>query len=365
LYYCSSGGGADEVVAPPDPSDSWGAWSDWSPSFSNQTSDFSQTRNRSAVVSGKADSTPPSGESSETRNVTVSLSSSSNETNERVADIDINNDADAVDYFANVTTTYTASIGGNFSVESVEITKDQPLNFLTFNYGFWSTNNEGTIIPSNITADPLTDDAQSVSVDANMAYDVLDETVNFYNAESVNSCYTLEEVDLPNGVSIEVVKLNLDEYESDVYGLEPEDYLEQDDIDSLAAFGVYSLGQYTIMDIIDYNEFSALYVGASIYAEFSDGSQYVFFSLGYTMVYYGLLNTSELICSSSSGRSFKDVKSFKERNGIDLKKGNNSFKKFLKNKKNKSLNGVDIKKTDIREFLKNEKLNYLNENHIN
>jgi hypothetical protein len=83
------------------------------------------------------------------------------------------------------------------------------------------------------------------------------------------------------------------------------------------------------------------------------------------MVYYGLLNTSELICSSSSGRSFKDVKSFKERNGIDLKKGNNSFKKFLKNKKNKSLNGVDIKKTDIREFLKNEKLNYLNENHIN
>jgi hypothetical protein len=366
IFSCSKDDSSDSATqTTQDATDSWGAWSDWSPSFSDQTSDFSQTRNRSVVVKGNADSTPPSGESSETRNVTVSLSSSSNETNERVTNIDINNDDDAVDYFANVTKTYTASIGGDFSVESVEITKDQPLNILTYNYGVWSTNNEGTIIPSNVTADPGTEFEQSVSVDANMAYEVLDETVNYYTAESVNSCYTLEEVDLPNGVSIEVIKLNLDEYESDVYGLEPGDYLEQEDINSLAELGVYSLGQYTIMEIIDYSEVSALYVGSAIYAEFSDGSQYVFFSLGYTMVYYGLLDTSEFICSSSSGRSFKDVKSFKERNGIDLNKGNNSFKKFLENKKNKTLNGADFKKTDIRAFLESEKINYLNKNYKN
>ena len=332
--------------------DSTETFGEWSPTFSDQKISFTQQR-----TSNKG--------SSETRNVNVTSSSSSEEANERVDNIDLNNDGDAVDYYANITTTYTASIGGSFSVHSKEITKNQELNFLTYNYGVWSSNNEGTIIPSNVTADPGTEFEQSVSVNVNMAYEILDEAVNFYSAESVNSCYTLEQVDLPNGISIEVIKLNLDEYESDVYGLKPENYIEQEDIDLLAELGVYALGQYTTMDIIDYQDFSALYVGAAIYAEFSDGSQYVFFSLGYTMVYYGLLDTSEFICSSSSGRLFKDVKSFKERNEIDLNKGNNSFKKFLENKKNKTLNGVDSKKTDIREFLESEKIKYLNENYIN
>ncbi len=319
----------------------------WSPSFSDQTSNFEQSRTGSAGTK-------------QTRNVTVTSSVSSDETNERIGDNpDINNDGDYVDYYANITTTYSASIGGDFSVDSVEITKDQPLNFLTYNYGVWSTNNEGTIIPSNVTADPGTDFEESVSVDVNMAYEILDEAVNFYTAESVDSCYTLEEVDLPEDVSIEVIKLTLDEYESDVYGLDPEDYIDQETIDLLAELEVYALGQYTVMEIIDYEDYSALYVGAAIYAEFANGNQYVFYGLGYTMVYYGLLDTSEYVCASTTGKSFKDVKSFAERNGIDLNKTNYSFKKFLENKKNKTLNGVDFKKTDIKEFLETKKIKYL------
>ena len=322
----------------------------WSPDFTDQTSNFEQSRTGSAGTK-------------ETRNVTVTSSVSSNETNERIGDNpDINNDGDFVDYYANITTTYSASIGGDFSVDSIEITKDQPLNFLTYNYGIWSTNDEGTILPTSVTADPGTDFEETVSVDLNMAYEVLDEAVNLYTADSVDSCYTLDESELPDDVSIEVVKLTLDEYESDVYGLDPEDYLDQETIDLLAELEVYALGQYSALSIIDYEDFSALYLGAAIYAEFANGNQYVFYSFGYAMVYYGLLDASEYICPSTTGKSFKNVKSFAERNGIDLNKTNYSFKKFLENKKNKTLNGVDFKKTDIKELLETKKIKYLNKN---
>ena len=117
------------------------------------------------------------------------------------------------------------------------------------------------------------------------------------------------------------------------------------------------------MSIIDYEDFSALYLGAAIYAEFSDGSQYVFYSYGYAMVYYGLLDASEYICPSTTGKSFKNVKSFAERNGIDLNnKSNHSFKKFLESKKTKSLNRVHYNKTYIKEFLETKKIKYLNKN---
>tara|TARA_B100001758_G_C18315338_1_gene560186 strand:+ start:101 stop:1183 length:1083 start_codon:yes stop_codon:yes gene_type:complete len=336
----SSDSNSTEAVTP----ETFGSWS---PDFTDQTSNFEQSRTGSAGTK-------------QTRNVTVTSSVSSDETNERIGDNpDINNDGDYVDYYANITTTYSASIGGEFSVQSVEITKDQPLNFLTYNYGVWSTNDEGSIIPSNVTADPGTDFEESVSVDVNMAYEILDEAVNFYTADSVDSCYTLEEVDLPEDVSIEVIKLTLDEYESDVYGLDPEDYIDQETIDLLAELEVYALGQYTVMEIIDYEDYSALYVGAAIYAEFSDGSQYIFYGLGYTMVYYGLLDTSEYVCASTTGKSFKNVKSFSERNGIDLNKNNHSFKKFLESKKTKSLNRVHYNKNYIKEFLETKKIKYL------
>ena len=338
----SSDSNSTEAVTP----ETFGSWS---PDFTDQTSNFEQSRTGSAGTK-------------QTRNVTVTSSVSSDETNERVENVDINNDGDAVDYFANITTTYSASIGGDFSVQSVEITKDQPLNFLTYNYGIWSTNDEGTIIPTLITADPGTDFEESVSVEINAAYEVLDETVNTYSADSVDSCYTLVDSELPDDASVEVVKLTLDEFEIDVYGYDPEDYLDQETIDLLAELEVYALGQYSALSIIDYEDYSALYVGAAIYAEFSDGSQYVFYSYGYAMVYYGFLDTSEYICPSTSGKSFKNLKSFAERNRIDLNKSNHSFKKFLESKKTKSLNGVHYNKNYIKEFLETKKIKYLNKN---
>jgi len=127
-----------------DASDSWGAWSDWSPSFSDQTSDFSQTRNRSVVVNGKADSTPPSGESSETRNVSVSSSIVIEEDNERSVtfNLDLNNDGDFVDYVQRETTTYSASNNlGSYSLVSQDwsISFDQDADFFSLNYGKWFT----------------------------------------------------------------------------------------------------------------------------------------------------------------------------------------------------------------------------------
>ncbi len=335
----SSDSNSTEAVTP----ETFGSWS---PDFTDQTSNFEQSRTGSAGTK-------------QTRNVTVTSSVSSDETNERVENVDINNDGDAVDYFANITTTYSASIGGDFSVQSVEITKDQPLNFLTYNYGVWSTNDEGTILPASVTANPGQIFEETVEVDVNLAYEVLDEAVNTYTADSVDSCYTLVDSGLPDDVSVEVIKLNLDEYESDVYGLDPENYLDQDSIDLLAELGVYALGQYTVLEIVDYEDFSALFMGIAIYADFSDGSQYVYYSIGYTFVYYGLLDTSEYVCPSTTGKSFKNVKSFADRNGIDLNKSNHSFKKFIENKKTKSLNGVHYNKNYIRDLLETKKIKYL------
>ena len=149
LYSCSSGGGADEVVTPPDPSDTWGNWSEWSPLFSDQKANFTQSRTRSIQVNGSKDTNQPFGESSESRTINVSSSSLSEEENERTAtfNLDLNGDGDFVDYVGRTVTTYTASNDlGSFSEASPWIiTFDQSSDFFSLQFGKWFT----TIVDEN------------------------------------------------------------------------------------------------------------------------------------------------------------------------------------------------------------------------
>jgi hypothetical protein len=149
LYSCGSGGGADEVITPPDPSDTWGNWSEWSPLFSNQKANFTQSRTRSIQVNGSKDSDQPFGESSESRTVNVSSISIAEEENERTAtfNLDLNGDGDFVDYVGRTVTTYTASNGlGSFSEASPWIiTFNQVSDFFSLQFGKWFT----TIVDTN------------------------------------------------------------------------------------------------------------------------------------------------------------------------------------------------------------------------
>ena len=117
IYSCSSEE-ESPVAIPVQTPETFGAWG---PSFSDQTTDFTQTRE------GNQGTT-------ESRQVTISSSAASEGTNERIDGVDKNDDGDIVDYYANITTTYSASIGGNFSVESYEITNNQAVDFLTRNF---------------------------------------------------------------------------------------------------------------------------------------------------------------------------------------------------------------------------------------
>ena len=149
LFSCSSGGGSDEVIAPPDQPDTWGNWSEWSPLFSNQKTDFTQSRSRSVKVNGAKDANQPLGESSESRTINVTSSSINEEENERTAtfNLDLNGDGDFVDYVGRTVTTYTASNGlGSFSETSPWIiTFDQDADFFSLQYGKWFT----TIVDDN------------------------------------------------------------------------------------------------------------------------------------------------------------------------------------------------------------------------
>lgn len=101
---------------------------DWTPTFTNQTSNFSQT------------STGNQG-TKKTRNITVTSSEETEEDNERTPEfnLDLNDDGDFVDYVERTITTYTASEGlGTFDVISDwSISIDQESNFGSLNYGNW------------------------------------------------------------------------------------------------------------------------------------------------------------------------------------------------------------------------------------
>ena len=127
-----------------DPKDAWGNWSGWTPAFSDQTASFTQTRERSVTVNGQVDSNPPSGDASQSREITVTSSTQTVEDNERNSSVasDINNDGDQVDYVTRDVTTYTASNGlGSFSVYTSDwaISFDQVSDYFTNTYGKWFT----------------------------------------------------------------------------------------------------------------------------------------------------------------------------------------------------------------------------------
>ena len=100
----------------------------WTPAFTDQTSNFTQTRTGSKG-------------SSESRNITVSSQVETEEENERTAtfNLDLNGDGDFVDYVERTITTYTASnnLGSHTVTSDWSISFDQDASFFTLNYGRW------------------------------------------------------------------------------------------------------------------------------------------------------------------------------------------------------------------------------------
>ena len=183
---CSSESGDDDVIETPDPSDRWGEWSAWTPEFTNQTADFTQSRSRSVIVNGNRDSNAPSGEANETRNISVTSSVETQTDNERSTtfDNDLNGDGDFVDYVQRTVTTYTASNGlGSHSVNSDwSIATDQDEYFYNLNYGDWGaniSNNDGDYLYTYLL----------------QLRDTVDETKQgTMDTEAGETCFTMETV---------------------------------------------------------------------------------------------------------------------------------------------------------------------------
>ena len=89
---CSSDDGGDETVTPT-PQETFG---NWSPDFTNQTSNFTQTRTGSQGTE-------------QTRTINVTSSSSTSSSTEEILEEDINDDGDLFEDIEVITTTYTCS----------------------------------------------------------------------------------------------------------------------------------------------------------------------------------------------------------------------------------------------------------------
>ena len=334
IYSCSSEDDSP-MVAPVATPETFGAWG---PSFSDQTADFTQTREGNQGTN-------------ESRQVTVSSEAASEETNERINGVDINGDGDIVDYYANITTTYSASIGGSFSLESIEILNNQEVNFLTRNFGVWANVNDDSYIEATITYN----DGSSVQVASGLAYDITDDTATLLTQENItDTCWIIDDSELPRDAVIEIVQNTGDNYDVDIYGIEPEGMITQDDIDLLLEFGVTTIGQYTTIEVVDYDSFSALFAGAAIYALFDDGSEYIFYSIGWSMIFYGYLDADEYACPTTTGKRF-DNSSYVEKFNLVNKKSN--LKEFLSSKKNtKASKKLKVDREKIKKFIyKNRK----------
>ena len=314
FYMCSSPD--DESSSPAPAIETFGAWG---PAFADQTSNFQQTRTGS---NGTV----------QTRDVTVTESSVSLDANERQDGIDLNNDGDSVDYYTITETTYSASIGGSFSETSFVITKDQESNFFTVNFGIWSTINGSTPIPI-IYRDQMT--GQEEVIEALMAYEILDEDFNTYTATGDVTCFTKEDSTLPDGASGEII-LAEDYAIFDVYGLDPNDYLiYQEDFDLLSSYGISKVGMYYSMEIIDFQDVSALFSGVSIYATSPSLSEdLVFYTLGYSMLlnYVDSEGFAEFVCQNSSKSKQPKESIFRELKEIFKDKGRNLKSIQLKSK---------------------------------
>ena len=116
---CSSDGGDDDVIDTPE------TFGSWSPAFSNQTSDFTQTRTGNSGTS-------------QTRTINVTSSELREETDEYIEDNDVNGDGDKVDDVTLITTTYSGSENvGSHQINSYETDLDREPTFFNANSGFW------------------------------------------------------------------------------------------------------------------------------------------------------------------------------------------------------------------------------------
>ena len=318
FYMCSSPD--DESSSPAPAIETFGAWG---PAFADQTSNFQQTRTGS---NGTV----------QTRDVTVTESSVSLDANERQDGIDLNNDGDSVDYYTITETTYSASIGGSFSETSFMITKDQEANFFTLNYGVFSNTDSGEIIPINII-DLYGDEYIGEGL---IAYEILDDSFNVYRAspEYQTDCYTKVQSGVEIGGLTGELTLGPDFAVLDVYGLDPEPYLDQEEIDYLASIGITKVGMYYGMEFVEYQGKNVLLSLVDIYADSPDLVEEVSMitSLSYMVKNFDDISEMDgLICPSSSKSN--------QSNKIIYKK----FKESFKNKKG------DIKSIRIkpRKFL--------------
>ena len=129
FYSCSSGDAGDDTINPPQ--ETFGSWS---PDFTNQTSDFSQTRTGSLGTQ-------------QTRTINVTTSSSTSSSTEESINQDINDDGDLFDEVEQVVTTYSASDGlGSFQQDSTEISEDNDMG-ITVGNNFFSIKN-GSLVMS-------------------------------------------------------------------------------------------------------------------------------------------------------------------------------------------------------------------------
>ena len=205
---CSSESSDDDVIETPDPSDRWGEWSAWTPEFTNQTADFTQSRSRSVIVNGDRDSNSPSGEANETRNISVTSNEVREETDEYIEEEDINNDGDEVDDITLINTTYTASENlGSHIIYEYEVDEDRDEDFFNTAAGFWY---------SELFADQGNGELEPAGY---IGFDIfIDGDILTYVSDD-GSCKELSEGDSEGG-TVDVVVDDLDVYLAAVYDID-------------------------------------------------------------------------------------------------------------------------------------------------
>ena len=124
IISCSSDDGGEEMVTPT-PQETFG---NWSPDFTNQTSDFTQSRTGSQGTE-------------QTRTINVTSSSSTSSSTEEILEEDINDDGDLFEDIEVLVTTYTGSENlGSHQITSYEILEDNDMELKVGNDS-WSLSN--------------------------------------------------------------------------------------------------------------------------------------------------------------------------------------------------------------------------------
>ena len=172
---CSSDGGDDDIIDTPE------SFGSWSPAFTNQTSNFSQTRTGNQGTS-------------QSRTINVTSSEVREETDEYIEQNDINSDGDLVDDITLITITYTGSDNvGSHQVNSFETDVDRDPTFFNANSGFWY---------SEIFAD-LGNGPESAGY---LAYDIYLGDVTVYTSDD-GECIEENEGDSEGGTTDIVVNI--------------------------------------------------------------------------------------------------------------------------------------------------------------